>query len=143
MVYLDSHEAEIFNNLFADCGVIFAYSGCEYNRVNSAHCSCICADKLCNAVDEHIKSKLCALIAFVSCCRQVAEVAAYAGDSENARLFIHQIVNFFCRHFFIFHKKSNDSRIHRTCSCTHNNAVKRSEAHGCIHAFAAVNGCYR
>ena len=88
----------------------------------------------------HINCKLASLITLLC---KVADFLVIAGNTANTKhtgLLIKELINVIssCK-LALSHKIRNDSGVDRSASCTHHNALCRSNAHGCIIALTALD----
>ena len=84
-----------------------------------------------------------ALVAFAGRRIQVAEIAADAGNADDAGLFVHQVIHGFGVQVFFFHQEGDDRRIDVAAAGAHAEAGQRRQAHRGVDAAAVLDGSDR
>ena len=135
----DAKVSKILDDLAADLDIVLADTAGEGDSVNAVHDCSVSADVLDYAMLESLESELSALIAFCCGSAEVTEVRGYAGHSKNAGLLVQDIEDFVYSETFAVGNRLNNCRIHITGTCSHDEAFKRSKAHGCIHHLPPID----
>lgn len=78
-------------------------------------------------------------VPFIGRIFEVTEVAGNAGDAKNAAFLVHIFVHSCIVQTLFLHQDRNDCRIDGAAAGAHEDPIKRREAHGRIHGFAAIN----
>jgi len=121
-------------------GAVFTDTRCKYDSIKSVHSRRIRAYVFLNLISEYLDGKLCACVAFLDSRLKVSAVGGYARYAEEAALLIHEVTHFIGSEALVFHDIRNNGRVNRAATRAHFNAVKRREAHACIHTSAALYG---
>ena len=135
-------KSEIFHvgaDFAALCCGVFADTAGEDDCVYAAHCCCVTAGDLFDLIGEHIKSKLCSVVAFCCCVFKVTAVGRNSGNSKEAGFFVHKVAHLFGSKTFFIHNVSYNGRIDSAAAGSHYETIKRGKAHGSVANFAVFN----
>ncbi len=89
---------------------------------------------------EHVQSKLCAIVALGCRVVEIAEVGGNAGDAQNAGLLVEYVEHLVNADAVLVHDELDNARVQIAAAGAHGEADQGSEAHGGVHALAAVDG---
>ena len=135
-------KTEVFH-IGADCatlyGRVLADTAGEDDCIYAAHCCCVTACDFFDLICEHIKSKLCSVVAFCCCVFKVAAVGGNAGNSEEAGFFVHKVAHLFGGKAFFVHNVSYNRGVNSAAAGSHYETVKRGKTHGSVANFAVFN----
>ena len=139
-VTCDAEVSKVCHNFLAYERAVLADAGCESDHVHAVHGCCVGADVLGNSVAECVYGQLSVLVAAKISLFQIAEVGGEAvGQSEDAGLLVEDI-DYLCSGQVLFAcDEVNDRGIEVAASGAHDQTLKRSKAHGCVHALAVQN----
>lgn len=140
LVELNAHKAEVGADTGAGEVVVFADAGGKYDGVASAHGGGVGGDELGSVIAEDVESESGALIAFILCVPQVAEVAGNAGDTEHTGLLVENVEHLMDVKVFKTHDIFEERGVDGAGAGSHGDALERSDAHGGIDALAALDG---
>ena len=125
------HAAHLLAVLTDACG--------KDDGINTAHDHDVLADILLDGVGVHLVCQHSALITELRSFTDASQIVGDTGDSEQAGLLVHKVVNLVRAQTFVLHEERHDRRVDRSATRTHHETVKGSHAHGRVNGDTVVN----
>ena len=76
-----------------------------------------------------------------SLARAYAKAGHRVGYSEESGLLCHHVCDLLDRHSRLLIDEADDCRVDGTAACAHYESLERRQAHRCVIALAALDGC--
>ncbi len=139
-VDLVAENLEVVHCHLADKLAVLADTAGEHEGIDARESHGDAADFTGEPVGEGFEGNLGAHVAFARGLRQGAHVVRQAGEAEEARFLVHELVEAVDIVAVLLADEEEHCRVDGTRAGTHDEAFERGEAHGGINALAVQNG---